>query len=443
MVLVFNDSWDILREIVQAYSGVDGFVQTPVTGYLAKEIDSLDAVKGGSIDRARVTDAIASGRASISQYLGSIANQLTGAILLIGESIGSPSTDPLQILLDLRDYFDDNGETIASREFVFGAQVAVGVPNGDGLIARCTEDAFGNDIERVHADVITFLCLRDQTVGGTDPGKEIFRISGRRTGPDELEIDNTDRGSGLDEEVAGQEAIDSIVPNASFNSADSDAAPVTLTGWGFDNAGTIDPTFLGTGADIQIDRSNIYRASKSLEGTNPGSLQVRKAIRLVAALGADGRGGLDERFPYFGGIAANGVLGTFIGRLTVRIGTMQFQQTFTGVETWALKEFPRTAGSNWPENLSEIPPDEFFEIEVDNYTSGYITLDHFLFHPMPSYDGHFVSLVGRAIDWKKKDKYTLTDTHSATPGEIQTALWRGFGLDLPHLPASNPPTRPD
>jgi len=428
-VLSFTNAWNTLREAVQLLTQIDSFVQTATTGFLAKELDALDIIMGGSPDRARITTALASTRSAMSAVEGSAADILTGPLLLIGEAIGSASRDPVGILLDLRVYFDDQGETILYRNFTYGAKADVGSPNGDGLVLRVTQDAFGNNIERIHADVISMKVVRDQVIGGTDPGKEVWQLEGRPTGPDQLEIDNSDRGSGLLEQIAAQEAIDSIVPNASFSNADSDSAPTLLTGWKWDDSGTLTETFAGDGSDIEIDRTNYYRASKQLEGDNPGALSMNKAIRLVAALGADGRGGLDDRFPYIGCIAINPTPGTYSGKFRARIGGMTMTQASPGAG-WVLEVFPLTSGDNWPENFNEIPPTTFFEVETYDYVSGKLKVDHFLCHPAPSYDGHFLSFVGRTTDWKKNDKATITDTHSATPGQIQTWLWRTFGVDL-------------
>ena len=445
--MTFNTAWTQFREYIQMISSVDDYIQTPTTGFLAKQTDALGALDGNSIEQNRVTAALSNARASLASFLGSGPAQVLPALLRIGNQIGESSQDPSVIAISLREYFDDNSETVLERGIAYGAITPDGGNTGNGTIYHCGIDKYGFVIERTHAETVKYKCTADAIVGGAVRGKENFLIEGEPRADDQLELDNTGKGSGLKVPVRALEMTDSLVANPSFNVADSDTAPTSLANWAWDNAGVIDPAFLGDGTDIQIERTNIYIDSIDGENGNPGSLRILKAIRLVQELGAGGRATFDERFPYFRFIAWNpgGIAGQlYNGRITVRVGSTQVQATYAGAaaDAWLIQPFPVTNGDAWPDNFNNGDKDEFFQIETDNYVSGSILLDHFEVCPYFNFNGHFSLPFGGPTRFKKEDKFEMAITKNASPGKIQTFFWRFFGFDLPHA-VSGAETRPD
>lgn len=438
--MAFNDAWTQLRETVQMISVVDGLIQQ-AGGYLVKEAEALAVVDGNAVKQARIANAYVASRSAQSDFLATAADLMLPPLIRIGEEIGETSQDPAKILLKLREYFDTNTESVLSRNFTFGTVAAGGTNVGDGTVYRCVIDKYGFQIERCHADVISMKCEIDSVLGGAVKGKESFSLKGRRASDDQLELDGSAFGSGEETTARALEIADSLVFNGSFGNADSDSAPASIPGWLKWNGSSFQAAFSGDGTDVQIDRTNFYVESVDGEEGNPGALQLRSAVRIAQTLGQGGLGSFDSRFPYFRAYATNATVGSFNGTLVVRVGNKSDTQVYTGTGVWTLHVFSVASGDAWPENFNDGDPDSFFEVEITVFTSGFLLFDHFVVLPYYLYDGIFLLPFGGPTRFKQGDTFTFTDTHSATPGQIQTWLWRAFGFDLPHLASLE--TRPD
>ena len=134
-------------------------------------------------------------------------------------------------------------------------------------------------------------------------------------------------------------------------------------------------------------------------------------------------------------------------------GDVWLKKTTQQLVDQAIKRFGRldvlvnTAGAEWPRNFSDVDDREaFYEMDVTAFTSGFLSVDFFLVVPYHSFDGHFILPVPgvQGSDWAKEDEYNITDTHGGIAvGRIQALLVKATGIDLPHIPAANPPTQPD
>lgn len=412
-----------IANTIAVFEAMKDEVETASTGFLAR-YDTAAAnyqpevvtggVRGLNTARARLRDLLAP--TAVRDALGSMwaeyARQLVGTYE-IPDGIGDR-----EIIRRLADYFNDNSESVNSREFSFASVSAGGSNVGTGTIKRLTTDRYGYAIEATWAQKVTLDCVQDQS-NGAKKHEEVFEIRGEARGVDLLDLN----GSG---NVARMQAVstrNSLVRNASWDDrSGTDATPTAITNW------TVDTGTLGT--EIALDTNNLFRTQF---GTSQGrSLKFDGNGKLSQALSVAGQT-FDPDVPYYCCVRWNREAGSGSGAtVTLTLGSQTASVAVGSTTGWNTLEIALDKG--WFRQWNQTDPT--VAVEITGLSSGYVLLDDLILVPMTQFDGLWYTALGGATKFVRDDTFTFTDT-GGTSGVINYWLWWTYGLHLPHATGGN------
>jgi hypothetical protein len=315
----------------------------------------------------------------------------------------------------------DNGITVKSREFTFGAPSGPSSNQGSGVIRRLTKDAYGYDIESGFPELKKLQCIRDR-YSGADAlgGEEVFKIWGDARSPYRLQV----RGSGLSAEVRGRTCRDTqgLVQNPSFSAVVGDVPAVdSFTGWE-----------LVSGTLPQCDQADGHQfRTYQGEGT-PSSLKVTGNFLFRQDLTQRAAKFNPDR-PYFSRMAWNTEIGSAVAAtgamIIVRVGNVEYSTPFDGTEVgWQLLVGPDDEEA-WFRNFNASPL--YVEIEVQGLGSGYLNLDDFQLYQWDRFDQTYLTVDGGEDPFMFDDEYSFEDT-AVDDCEIQRLFAYTKSTYMPH-----------
>ncbi len=334
-----------------------------------------------------------------------------------------PETDVATILTRLQRDLFDRGQSVASRQFTYGAITSTTASAGDGVMNRLTVDKYGDDIENTFAESVVAECVDDEHSGASEH-EERFEFRGQALGEDPLDL----QGSGRTQIIKSLSAVDSLEflqnPSFSDNAVGALTTSDTIPGW---------TVSIGAITDFTIDDATsgqIYRdsdgdtAPKSMLFETNGSLTQNfnnRRIQLVPDI------------PMYLQVAYRPNTIT-AGTLALRLGN----QTATVLIT--------TATSGWNVLRMTIGLGQWFRVfnQEDPVvgvamtgSNGSIWVDDIVMARYQPFNGIWYAPVGGATPFLRDDQFSWSHTNgnrvSGTQGLVQHWLWRLFNTYLPHL----------
>ncbi len=404
-----------LQAAVNLLEEIRKFASVNATNYLGLEDTLTQAAEGDYMDA--MLSAVKSNRSKLASMLGDGAAILTPIIREYGRIINAPEQDIPSILARLYLYFVANSYTVKTRVFSFATPSAGGGNVGTGSIVRLNKGYDGDDIENQHAEAKRAICISDQNTG-QKKHKEVFEFTGLDRGPDLLQ--SYDLGSGAKKRITAISSQESLCLNPSFHRYTASAVGIgnmtALTNWtlasgSIANAGVLTSSYYRQGPDEDTATSLAMQAN----------MKWTQALSLKSTV-------LDRSKPYIWQIAYNRQVGSGAMDLTLKIGS-NATATVTLAAQPGWNVLRATLNQNlWPDNFEEDAMD--IEIEVSNYSSGYVIVDDLLFAPMEVFDNSWYAVFGGATAFLLDDVFTWTDTE--TGAKIQRWLHRAFNFYLPH-----------
>jgi len=337
-----------------------------------------------------------------------------------------PETDVATILTRLQRDLFDRSQTVASRQFVYGAITALTASIGDGVMNRLTVDQYGDDIESTFAESVVAQCIEDEHSGASEH-EERFEFRGQALGEDPLDL----QGSGRTEIIKALSAADSLEflqnPSFSDNSVGALTTSDSIPGWA---------VAIGAITDFTIDDATsgqIYRdfdgdtAPKAILFETNGSLEQNFNNRRIQ---------LSPLIPIYLQVAYRPNTIT-AGTLALRLGN----QTVTVLIT--------TATTGWNVLRMTIGLGQFFRVfnQEDPVvaismtgSNGSIWIDDVVMARYQPFNGVWYAPVGGATPFLRDDQFDWSHTNgdrvAGTQGLVQHWLWRLFNTYLPHTSAT-------
>ncbi len=106
------------------------------------------------------------------------------AVNVLRPDIGSTSTNPRNIIRDLREEMADDSEEVKQNRVTTGTITADGDNTGDGTLLVYDEDPeFKDDNEAIQTQDMLAQCIRDVPHDGRTAGNELFQLHSNRHGP--------------------------------------------------------------------------------------------------------------------------------------------------------------------------------------------------------------------------------------------------------------------
>lgn len=413
-----SENHAILKAAVDLCEELRKFASVNAANFVGKQ-DTLDQALEG--DRtSQIAGAAQAMRGQINGALGAARALLEPIFMQYGKIIGAPESDVQGVISRFVDYCIANSITFNSRVMSFGSVSAVGSPAGNGVIYRCTKDAYDYDIESVFADTKTAKLIADQN-SGAEKHEEVWEVRGGVMGPDLLAL----AGSGLvRSDMRCVSARQSLLNNPSFEKYEGTAAvPTSVTGW----------TAASSIGNYAIDESNYYRGfpGSTLQSGTAGSasLKISGNDTLYQTLSTARVRAIDPRVPYFLGLPYNRQTGSGDGTLTIHLGTKTASVSLAAQTGWNIL-YLGIGDENYLRNFNEQDLD--VRIQLASRTTGYVLVDDMILTPMYQFGagGDFILPVGGSTPWLRDDSYTWADTE--TGSKIQEWVRRAFLRYLPH-----------
>lgn len=412
----------ILKAAVDVCEELRKFASVNAANFVGKQ-DTLEQALEG--DRtSQIASAAQAMRLQINGALGAARALLEPIFMQYGKIIGAPETDVQGVISRFIDYCIANTITFKTRAMTFGSVTAVGSPAGNGVIYRCTKDAYDYDIESVFADTKTAKVIADQN-SGAEKHEEVWQVRGGVQGPDLLAL----AGSGLVlNDVRCVSARNSLLSNPSFEKYEgTTSVPTAITGW------LVSSSF----GNFEIDESNYYRGfpGSTLQSGVAGSasLKIKGNDTIYQTLSTARVRAIDPRVPYWFGVPYNRQIGSGDGTLTIHMGTKTASVSLAAQTGWNML-YIGMGDENYLRNFNEQDLD--IKIQLASRTTGYVLVDDAILVPMYQFGagGDFILPVGGSTPWLRDDSYTWADTE--TGSKIQEWVRRAFLRYLPH--ASSP-----
>lgn len=428
--LTYNQGRDLVKAAINLLQKLDLFANANTPNYRGL-FDTAIAANLGDLQDLVAAD-LAAHRLGISNGLSpaTVQRVLRGPMAEWAVACGAPegrSIDLPTAIERIRTYQIDNSLSVNAREFTRGTVTADGGNTGNGTGYRVTVDEDGFPLEGGHAEDKTLICERDQQL--VEKHREEFWIKGEGAEKDYTLVD----GSGLSvgKQAGGLKVLSTVetsafVGNPTFSTfsgtaptAGSEATPSTttsITNWVLGSASlarvSVDVVYLDLAGETQ---------KYSVRFTGNNSLtQTFKDVR---------RPQFPKRTPMLHGWAVYRE-GSATGNLALTWGAQSQTFSLAGLTdgAWNLCFADRDKDlyhKNWTTNDATIAA------TLSSYGgSGSIYLDRVIFAPMPFVDGAYLALVGGSTPFKRGDKFTWTDSVSATRGVIQYWACHRSGLGL-------------
>ncbi len=390
--------------------------QVNATNLLALEDTLVQSLEGTTGNITSIANALISLRAGVSSALDG-TSFIEALLFNFRYAIDSESSDITAFVEDLNRYMDTNSQSVNSRDITFGAFTPGGSNVGNGTIRRLTVDRYANDIESIlTATGWTARIVRDQNSDGGAAGQEVWEIRGGPAGEDNLDAQDTDRGTGAVQEITNKSADDSTLSNPSFSSFSGTAAvPTAITGW----------TVVNSIGNFEIDQTNFYVEAR-IEGGTPGSLVIKATDEANQALTVRGTT-LDPAVARYLQVAWNRQVNSATGTLTIHMGSQSVSVVAAAQTGWQILLIPLDENS-WPVNFTE----DALDIRVVwTQTGGMgILVDDVRFLPVDDLVDT-IPTIALSADTREllDDTGTVSDT-IATNGVIQNTISRNLGLYL-------------
>lgn len=418
-------------------------VNTAATGYLTQEaviladgiaLDSFDAPAYGTGENQTRT-AFSNALLSAGGMIAPVLTELSKSIGLGGT--GTPPTSPTAILPLLNFFMAYNQNTavfqtaprVYSRGLTRGTATYGASNVGTGILYRLNTDAAGFPLEGGTAQTLNGQCTKDAQ-SGTLPGQEQFSIYGQPF-RDALTWYSAGYGSGLVQLGANglvgvtADTTASLITNSSFSqsSGTGGAASFALTGWTLSS---------GSASSMSLDTTNYYRASQQ-EGAAPASLKATGTVVITQLISSNS--GALAIAAYLNQLAWNGSIGTWVGTLTVQIGSKSWSVS-NGAAGWQTLR-PTLNANLWFQNFNVANLAVTITLTI---TSGYLLIDDFCWAPFTVLDGSLYWLVGGQTGFLVNDTLTVVDSEPNPPKKVQN--WLRLMFPGYYLPSAALPTAP-
>jgi hypothetical protein len=429
------------------------------TGYVTQEAVILsDGIPLDIFDAQAYNASEGGSRAIASAFLGSFGGELAACLSELSKvinvgGVGVPPTAATQVLPLLYRYmalpqqatafanpFTDGaiacsqaGPVVNSRNITRGTPTYGAANVGTGVLYRLNVDAYGYPLEGGFAETLNATCTADAQ-SGTLTGQEQFSILGQPF-RDALTWFGVGYGSGLS--AAGSngfvgvtaDTTQSLMQNSSFSLATGTGATSSfaLTGW---------TQTSGLAASMQLDTANYYRAA-AIEGTTPASLQISGSVTITQKISSNA--GALAITAYLNQLAYNGSLGTWIGSITVQIGSKSWSVS-NGAVGWATL-LPLLDKNLWFQNFNQASLAVTITITI---TSGSLRIDDFCWSPMQNVGGSLFWLIGGVTAFLVNDTTVSVDSEPSPPSKNQNwirLMFPGYflpSLVLPTAPVTGP-----
>lgn len=381
---------------------------------LAQEDTITQALEGSTTSLATTLSELTALRSNVSRALDGAAF-LTAVMFIVRHRIGSEAEDITTFVADLNRYMADNSESINSRDITFGTFSAGGSNVGNAVIRRLTVDKWGNDIESIlTATGFSARVIEDQNTG-TNAGQETWEIRGYPAGDDNLDAQDTGRGTGIIQRINNKSADDSDLLNASFADYSGPAAtPTAITSW----------TVVNSISNCEIDTTNYYVAS-TIEGDTPAALNLTATEEVNQALSVKGTT-LDAENPRYLQVAWNRQVGSASGTLAIHMGATSTSVSVSAQTGWQLLFIPLDENC-YPLNFTEDAMDIRI---VWTRSGGEILIDDVRFVAIDDVVDTIPTIaLGGSTHSLLEDTGTVSDT-VATNAVIQNTISRNLGVHL-------------
>lgn len=415
----WTEGWAQFKNCIKIFDEIDKFGRVNATNYLGLESTYIATpLKIDGNEGAQALGALVQVRANLASCL--VRTNLESTFLphlrTLAKVMGVPEDDAQGIISRLNDFMQTNNYSIKARNFTRGSWTSGSPYVGNGTIYRLTVDRYNNRLEASFVDVITGTIVADGN-SGVGRGQETWEFRGKKNGSDALELEGTNRGSGINLRINAKGADDSILSNATFldYTGSSLTTPTDITSW------TSNVTVNSTNYEILEGTANTYRTAKS-EGTTPRAVKIKVTANLSQKLSLR-NAQIESDKPYFVQIAWNR-LGTGTGTLVLRLGSQNVSVAVVAQAGWQLLKLPIDQNL-YPDNFNA--DDLALSIEWTR-TGGDIAVDDLQFYPFERMDGVWVIPVGGSTHWLLNDTGTFTDT--ATESIIQRHFWKAFGRSI-------------
>lgn len=343
-----------------------------------------------------------------------------------------PETDIATILSRLQDDLFDRFQTVASRQFVYGAITARTASLGDGVLNRLTVDERGDDIENTFAESIEAECVQDEHSGASEH-QESFEFRGQALGEDAMDL----QGSGRTQIIKALSAADSLEflqnPSFSDNTVGALTTSDSIPGWTIQS---------GAITDFTIDDATSGEIYRDFDGdTSPKSLLIEANAGIEQGFN-NRRIQLTPQIPMYLQIAYRPNTITS-GTLNLRLGNQTVQATITTATTgWNILRI--TLGlANWFKVFNQEDPTVTISLTSAN---GSLWVDDVVFARYVPFNSIWYAPVGGATPFLRRDTFNWSHTNgdrvAGTQGLVQHWLWRLFNTYLPNTSATPSWTEP-
>lgn len=410
---------------------------------LQKAVDLLDDELASSVaetDLDTYTSAVISDRraaqiAAAENFVAAVGDALKRGTDVLGEvflaysyhAALAPEEDVISAFDRVYDYFIANNKRVKSRGVTYAAYS--GSTTGTGSINRVYYDWNGYPIEAITLGETKTAEIIADAQSGADPFEEVFQFRGYPRKPYAITV----LGSGIKQPIRCVSARDSLLANASFEtatwattpSAGSPQTPTAVDSW------TVD-----TIAKLQSDADIYYKRYRSQ--TLPLSLRFNTSggncnNGIQQALSVNGIG-VQRYTPYYLEVAVYRAASAD-GTLTLTIGSQSTTVDLTTLNNAAWNVVRLSTGADskpWPTVWNQNSA--YVRIAVTSNTTGTIYLDDVILAPYVPLDGAWVLPVAGATGWVLGDRKTSGDALTGSDSRIQKWLWRSFTRHLPHTP---------
>lgn len=416
------------------------------TSFLVQEAVILsDGIPFDTFDTQNYVAAEGNSRGLASAFLNSFGGELAACftelakVVAVG-GVGVPQTQPTATLPLIYQYmaipqqaaafanpFTDGaiacsqaGPLINSRALTRGTPGYGGSNVGTGVLYRLNVDAYGFPIEGGYAETLNATCTADAQ-SGTITGQEQFSVTGQPF-RDALTWFAAGYGSGLVATGSNgfvgvtADTTQALVQNSSF----SQGTGVSLTSWVV--TGWTQTAGLATA--LGIDTVNYYRAA-AIEGTTPASLEIQTTATITQAISANA--GSLAITAYLNQLAYNGTIGTWVGSMTVSIGSKSWSVS-NGATNWATLR-PTINKALWFQNFNQAALAVTIAVTIG---SGTLRIDDFCWAPFQALGAALFWLVGGATAFLVNDTIKVVDSEPSPPSKVQNWIRLNFpGYFLP------------
>lgn len=358
---------------------------------------------------------------------------------------GSGYSSIADLMVAIREYFDDNSYTIRSREitwdtsYLYGGGTLFASNAGTVELLRLYLDASANEMEAVTVETKRFRCRQDQN-SGVDEHAEVFEVLGDAASKDNLLIGNY--GSGINGrglivgKHAGSGPGGSLLQNAAFGTYSATASP-KFTGW----------TETAGGAQLSQETTTTYRPSPGVSTTAALKMTGGSGTVTVTQPFSSWRvSALDPNKPIFCRVMVNASAGSASGgSFTITLGSKTATSTIADLVTatgW--NELYIGDGTNGVGDLSDCWFENFnadglsLALSWTSSSSGTLLVADVVLVQWDEVDGTFYVIrnaQNSPLPSLVDDTIELTDTGGAAgTGIVQWWLWRA---GLGYLPASD------